>query len=160
VQNDTQTAWRYHKPTSVSQTLGKWAKLLSSFPAGLETKNDLVGSKNAVFWYIFTPVTLLHSSPLHGCQTTTYWTKQRLININSTVTDEHDCAGTVARGSLPVRREARPDWELGRLSLVTLKVEAIYSSETTVLTRATRSHILEDGIHYSYCRENLKSLMK
>jgi hypothetical protein len=30
--------------------------------------------------------------------------------------------------------------------LLTLVVEAIHSSETSVLTRATRSHITEDGI--------------
>jgi hypothetical protein len=36
-------------------------------------------------------------------------------------------------------------------------MEAISSSETTVLTRATRRNIAADVILYSYCRENLKS---
>jgi hypothetical protein len=36
-------------------------------------------------------------------------------------------------------------------------IEAIRSSETSVLTRATRRSIPEDGILYSHCRENLKS---
>jgi hypothetical protein len=36
-------------------------------------------------------------------------------------------------------------------------MEAIRVSETSVLTRATRRHIPEDGIHHGQCRENLKS---
>jgi hypothetical protein len=35
-------------------------------------------------------------------------------------------------------------------------MEAIRSSETLVLTTATRRHIQEDGIPYSHRRENLK----
>jgi hypothetical protein len=36
-------------------------------------------------------------------------------------------------------------------------MEAMSSSETSVLTRATRRIILEDGILHSHRRENLKS---
>jgi hypothetical protein len=45
------------------------------------------------------------------------------------------------------------------LVLSTLMIEAIRSSETSVLTRHKRHHIKEDGILHSHRRENLKSCL-
>jgi hypothetical protein len=47
-----------------------------------------------------------------------------------------------------------PSWPF----LVTLMVQAIHSSETSVITRATESNSPEDGILHCHHYKNLKSL--
>jgi hypothetical protein len=82
---------------------------------------------------------------------TTYWTKQWVVNNNSTVTNRHDCGGVVAGGSLH-----RPSWGATSQrtrrtqSFFNLKINAIRSSETSVLTKVTWRDIPEGGILYPF----------
>jgi hypothetical protein len=58
------------------------------------------------------------------------------------ITDKLDCGVTAI---FAVRREAHPRSELGTFkSLVTVMMDEIYSSETSVLTSTTRWEVPED----------------
>jgi hypothetical protein len=67
------------------------------------------------------------------------------INNNSTVTDQLDCGGAVQEALFAVFRKADPRYELGKQPFI-LKMKDICSSETPVITRATRRHIPQDNI--------------
>jgi hypothetical protein len=63
--------------------------------------------------------------------------------------------GPLKETHFTIRREAYPRRNLGEFkSLITLKMEATYSSETPILTRATRRNIPKD-ISSFYRRENI-----
>jgi hypothetical protein len=64
-----------------------------------------------------------------------------------------DSIGTVE--SLPIQELTTSLWVCSQS--YTLKIEAIRSSETSVLIRATRRHLPEDDNHHSHRRGNLKS---
>jgi hypothetical protein len=63
-------------------------------------------------------------------------------------------SGTLRRVALVITDVSE---ELSASILVTLMMEALSSSEMSVLTRATRRNVPEDGVLHSHRRENQKS---
>jgi hypothetical protein len=80
---------------------------------------------------------------------------QRHINNNSTVTDKFDCGGVVQEAFFTLLREAYLCCKLRRFK-DTLKMEAIYSSKMSVLTRATQYKVPEDMNHVASHLDYLK----
>jgi hypothetical protein len=122
------------------------------------TVNNYLPS-NSRFWrmsfWILHHVALVRWADVSGDHITSIFRVTKLLNlpISQQGYASRRTAGAFARGSL--RHEAYPRSELGRFnSLVTLKMEAVCSSEISArLTRATRCNISK-AIRYCYRCEN------
>jgi hypothetical protein len=81
------------------------------------------------------------------CLTTVVYgetTKQRPINNSSAVADKLDRGSAMQEALFAVRREARTRYELGKSKILLTLKKTTCSSETSVLTRATRYEVSED----------------
>jgi hypothetical protein len=77
-----------------------------------------------------------------------------------TLTGMNELGTTLAVTTSSNQRMVTANVVLSTRFLATLMMEAIRSSETSLLTRATRRRIPQDGIRHSHRRENFKSALR